>query len=250
MSTHSDNAQLEHQPKVEVRRSASRARTRLPWLDSYHSFNFGRHYDPTNLPHGLLIVSNDDMVAAGGGFDTHHHSDMEIVTWVLSGALEHTDSTGTAGVIRPGLVQRMSAGTGIAHSEKNHSEIDPVHFVQMWVVPDRQGLAPRYEQFDLTDQLSDGGFVLAASGRDQGAPVTLNQLAASMWVGRLGQYETATLPAAAFVHVFLATGTASINNGEHLAAGDAVRLTNTSGTITTMSPAEIIVWEFHDALSS
>ena len=130
-------------PTVDVRRAADRYRTRIPWLDSHHSFSFGPHYDPANTHHGLLLVNNDDVVAPGTGFDTHPHRDMEIVTWVLGGSLVHQDSTGHAGVIYPGLAQRMSAGTGILHSEKNDSwrlggdrHVDPVHFVQMWVVPE------------------------------------------------------------------------------------------------------------------
>ena len=134
------------EPIVDVRRAADRYRTRIPWLDSHHSFSFGPHYDPANTHHGLLLVNNDDVVAPGTGFDTHPHRDMEIVTWVLRGSLVHQDSTGHAGVIYPGLAQRMSAGTGILHSEKNDSwrlqgdrHVDPVHFVQMWVVPDATG---------------------------------------------------------------------------------------------------------------
>ena len=117
---------------VDVRRAAERFPTDLGWLDSKHSFSFGGHFDPDNVGHGLLIVSNDDVVAAGGGFGTHPHRDMEIVTWVLDGELEHRDSAGNEGVLYPGLAQRMSAGRGIFHSEMNHSQTEPVHFVQMW----------------------------------------------------------------------------------------------------------------------
>ena len=119
-----------------------RAVTTTPWLTSRHSFSFGDHYDPDNTHHGLLLVNNDDIVAPGTGFDTHPHRDMEIVTWVLQGELAHHDSIGNRGVIYPGLAQRMSAGSGILHSEKNDSPTEPVHFVQMWVVPDEAGIAP------------------------------------------------------------------------------------------------------------
>ena len=138
-------------PTVDVRRAAERFTTTTGWLDSQHSFSFGRHYDPSNTGHGLLLVNNDDVVLAGTGFDTHPHQDMEIVTWVMRGSLVHQDSTGHAGVIYPGLAQRMSAGTGILHSEKNDSwrldparaeHDEPVHFVQMWVVPDEAGATP------------------------------------------------------------------------------------------------------------
>ena len=142
---------IELTPETDVRRAATRDATKIGWLDSKHSFSFGPHYDPANTHHGLLLVNNDDIVAPGTGFETHPHRDMEIVTWVLQGSLVHQDSTGHYGVIYPGLAQRMSAGTGILHSEKNdswrlareHAEHhDPVHFVQMWVVPDEGGISP------------------------------------------------------------------------------------------------------------
>src|SRR5215813_7784711 len=130
---------------VDIRRAATRDHTQLSWLDSWHSFSFGSHYDPDNTHHGLLLVSNDDRVRAGTGFSTHPHRDMEIVTWVLDGSLEHKDSEGNHGVIYPGLAQRMSAGTGIWHSEMNPSTAE-VHFVQMWVLPDTESIEPGYQQ--------------------------------------------------------------------------------------------------------
>src|SRR5919199_3131234 len=141
-------------PKTAVRRAADRFSTRTSWLDSKHSFSFGGHYDAANTHHGLLLVNNDDVVDPGTGFETHPHQDMEIVTWVLQGSLVHQDSTGHSGVIYPGLAQRMSAGRGILHSEKNDAwRVDPdratdqpVHFVQMWVLPDSSGARPGYEQ--------------------------------------------------------------------------------------------------------
>src|SRR5262245_58629577 len=150
-------------PEIDVQRAGTRFRTELPWLDSEHSFSFGRHYDARNTHHGLLLVSNDDVVAPGTGFETHPHQDMEIVTWVLRGSLVHQDSTGRNGVIYPGLAQRMSAGTGILHSEKNDSwrlggepHTEPVHFVQMWVVPDVARVTPGYEQLEIEDELLAG----------------------------------------------------------------------------------------------
>ncbi len=130
-----------------------RAVTTTSWLTSRHSFSFGDHYDPDNTHHGLLLVNNDDIVAPGTGFDTHPHRDMEIVTWVLQGELAHQDSTGNRGVIYPGLAQRMSAGSGILHSEKNDSPTEPVHFVQMWVVPDETGISPSYQQHEIDEEL-------------------------------------------------------------------------------------------------
>ena len=128
---------------IAVQRASDRFHTDIDWLDSKHSFNFGSHYREGDGGHGLLLVNNDDRVAAGGGFGTHGHRDMEIVTWVLSGTLEHHDSEGNKGVLYPGLAQRMSAGRGIRHSEMNASDTEPVHFVQMWVLPDTSGSRSR-----------------------------------------------------------------------------------------------------------
>ncbi|MDT7734163.1 MAG: quercetin 2,3-dioxygenase, partial [Mycobacterium sp.] len=133
-------------PTVAIRRAADRAVTTTSWLNSRHSFSFGDHYDPGNTHHGVLLVSNDDIVAPAGGFGTHPHRDMEIVTWVLDGSLAHRDSAGNSGVIYPGLAQRMSAGSGISHSEHNASATEPVRFVQMWVQPDVAGIEPGYQQ--------------------------------------------------------------------------------------------------------
>ena len=129
---------------IDIRRADERFTTKLDWLDSKHSFSFGPHFDPANTHHGLLLVNNDDVVKGGAGFGTHPHRDMEIVTWVLSGELEHHDSAGNHGVIYPGLAQRMSAGTGIDHSEHNHNADLDVHFLQMWGRPDAEGVTPGY----------------------------------------------------------------------------------------------------------
>jgi redox-sensitive bicupin YhaK (pirin superfamily) len=141
---------------VEIRRAADRAVTTTSWLQSRHSFSFGDHYDPANTHHGVLLVSNDDVLAPAAGFDTHPHRDMEIVTWVLEGSLAHRDSAGNSGVIYPGLAQRMSAGAGITHSEKNASDTEPVRFVQMWVPPDESGVEPGYQQQAVEDDQLEG----------------------------------------------------------------------------------------------
>ena len=162
-------------PTIDIRRSADRFHTRAGWLDSKHSFSFSRHYAADNTHHGQLLVLNDDRVAGGTGFDTHPHRDMEIVTWVLEGELEHADSEGNRGIIRPGLAQRMSAGRGIRHSEKNASATDEVHLIQMWVVPDTEGVDPGYEQRDIADQLAAGGLVPVASGQGHDGAVVIHQ---------------------------------------------------------------------------
>lgn len=232
---------------VDIRRSKDRFSTDLGWLKAQHSFSFGHHHDPQNIGHGLLIVSNDDWIAPGAGFDTHPHADMEIVTWVLEGALRHQDSGGNEGFIVPGLAQRMSAGSGIRHSEVNHSATERVHAVQMWVVPDQMGVDPTYEQIDVSDLLKAGGLVPVASGRGHHGTVTIHQRDAVMWVGRLTPNETVAVPDAPFVHLYVAKGTALLD-GQQLNEGDAARLTHGgSPALTSVGDSEVIIWETHGA---
>ncbi len=228
---------------IDIRLADERFHTDAGWLDSRHSFSFGPHHDPANIGHGLLIVSNDDRVAPGAGFGTHGHRDMEIVTWVLDGELAHRDSAGNDGVLYPGLAQRMSAGTGIMHSEMNNSAEHPVHFVQMWVVPDTTGVEPGYEQLDVNDALSEGGLVTVASGRGDAGAIHLHQRDAAMHVARMSAGDTVDLPHAPFVHLYVARGEIELGD-QLLGAGDAARLTD-AGTpsIVAQTEAEVIVWE-------
>lgn len=228
---------------IDLRPAATRFHTRIGWLDSWHSFSFGHHHDPANVGHGLLLVSNDDRVAPGQGFGTHPHRDMEIVTWVLEGALAHEDSAGHSGVITPGVAQRMSAGTGILHSEMNASPDEEVHFVQMWVRPDRLGIDPGYEQVDISDRLDAGGLVPVASGQGHEGAVRLQQAGAVLWAARLTDDEAVTVPAARHVHVFVAQGAARL--ADHaLTEGDAARLTDEPGhhLVATTADTEVLVW--------
>jgi redox-sensitive bicupin YhaK (pirin superfamily) len=246
---------------AEVHRASDRAATKLAWLDSKHSFSFGPHYDPANTHHGLLLVNNDDIVDPGTGFETHPHRDMEIVTWVLRGSLVHQDSTGHAGVIYPGLAQRMSAGTGILHSEKNDSwrlagerHADPVHFVQMWVVPDGSSRVPGYEQLEIADDLLQGALVPVASGmaehRDEAA-IRIGNRDAALHASRLPAGTSVQLPEAAFGHLFVAAGQVRVEAVGDLSAGDAVRFTGTGGQrVTARGDAEILLWEMRSDLSS
>jgi redox-sensitive bicupin YhaK (pirin superfamily) len=228
---------------VDIRPAGTRFHTQLDWLDSWHSFSFGPHHDPQNTGHGLLVVNNDDVVRAGGGFGTHGHQNMEIVTWVLRGELAHRDSTGTDGIIYPGLAQRMSAGHGIRHSEMNASATADVHLVQMWVLPDTEGIEPGYEQRDLNDALSDGGLVVVASGQGHEGAVSIHQRDAALSVGRLRADETVAIPDARHVHVFVAIGDANLD-GAALATGDAARLTHAGTPSLTAGTdgAEVLVW--------
>jgi quercetin 2,3-dioxygenase len=231
---------------IAIRRAAERFHTRIGWLDSHHSFSFSNHYDPANTHHGLLLVSNDDTVRAGTGFRTHPHQDMEIVTWVLDGELEHKDSEGHTGIIYPGLAQRMSAGTGIWHSEMNPRQDRDVHFVQMWVPPDTERIRPGYEQLDINTELDKGGLVPIASGRGHAAAIAIRQRGAVLWGGRLRPGETVCVPDAPFVHVFVARGAATLEGTGPLATGDAARLTGAGARALTADPAdgaEVLIWE-------
>jgi quercetin 2,3-dioxygenase len=245
-------------PRIDVRRAAERDATRLPWLDSHHSFSFGQHYDPDNTHHGVLLVNNDDVVSPGTGFDTHPHRDMEIVTWVLRGSLVHQDSTGHSGVIYPGLAQRMSAGTGILHSEKNDSwrlagdrHSDPVHFVQMWVVPDEAGIAPGYAQREIDADLLSGALVPVASGMHDDAAIRIANRYAALHAARLEQGQSVPLPDAPWLHLFVARGSVELEGAGALAEGDAVRFTATGGQrVTATGPAEILVWEMRATVAA
>ncbi len=242
---------------VDVRRAGDRSKTRLSWLDSKHSFSFSSHWDPSNTHHGLLLVNNDDIVLPGRGFETHPHRDMEIVTWVLQGSLVHQDSEGNRGVIYPGLAQRMSAGTGILHSEKNDAwrlsgaipHEEPVRFIQMWVLPDEQAIEPGYEQLDIADERLRGGLVTVASGMPKHADETaihIKNRFAALHAGRLELGNAVTIPDAPFVHVFVARGSVELEDAGTLAEGDAARLTEAGGRrLAATDDAEVLVWEMH-----
>jgi redox-sensitive bicupin YhaK (pirin superfamily) len=247
--------------EVDIRRSDQRFKTNIAWLDSKHSFSFGGHYDPKNTHHGLLLVNNDDIVSPGTGFETHPHRDMEIVTWVMQGSLVHQDSTGHSGVIYPGLAQRMSAGRGIMHSEKNDSwrlagpeHRDPVHFVQMWVVPDEGGITPGYEQLEIADELLTGALVPVASGmekHDGASAIRIKNKYAALHAARLSPGQSVELPDAPYLHLFVPRGSVVLEGAGELTAGDAVRFTATGGQrVTAVEPAEILVWEMHASVAA
>ena len=232
---------------IDIRRAGDRFVTSSDWLDSRHSFSFGPHYDPANVGFGFLLAHNDETVAPGTGFETHPHQDLEIVTWVLRGALAHRDSEGNSGVVYPGLAQRMTAGSGIQHSEWNDAG-DPVHYVQMWVRPDRFDLPPSYQQAEI--DLSTGELIPIASGLPQhasSAAIRINQHSAGMSVARLAPGQAVGLPAAPYVHLFIAQGTATLEGAGELGTADAVRLTDDDGPRLTAGPvgAELLVWEMY-----
>ncbi len=242
-------------PGIDIRRADERFATKISWLDSKHSFSFGHHHDAANTHHGVLLVNNDDVVKPGTGFETHPHQDMEIVTWVLRGALVHQDSEGHNGVIYPGLAQRMSAGTGILHSEKNDRVPDrsePVHFVQMWVVPDEPGIAPGYEQLEIGDELLRGGLVAVASGMDRHeTAIRIKNKYAALHAARLEPGQSVELPEAPFLHLFVPRGEVTLEGAGDLREGDAVRLTATGGQrLTATTAAEVLVWEMHATIAA
>ena len=238
-------------PSIQIHRSNERMATKIDWLDSRHSFSFGNQYDPENTHFGLLLVSNDDVIKPETGFSTHPHRDMEIVTWVIEGELEHKDSQGNSGLIHPGLAQRMSAGTGILHSEINATSASDVHLVQMWVVPDTEKIRPGYEELDINSELAKGGLVALASGRGHDAAISIRQDGAVLWVARLNPGEVVKVPDAPFAHVYVAKGDIDLEAAGQLAAGDAARVTLGGSLKATAGPAgaEVLIWEMHKQLT-
>ena len=228
---------------IDIRRADERGHTRLAWLDSRHTFSFGDYYDPAHMGFRALRVINDDRIAPGAGFGTHPHRDMEILTYVLDGAVQHRDSLGTGSQIWPGEVQRMSAGTGIRHSEFNTSAEHPLHLLQIWILPAADGLEPSYEQRALPAGVS-GGLALIASPDGRDGSVTVHQDVA-VYAAQLSRGDRVehTLARNRHAWVHLARGTASAN-GQRLQAGDAAALSGeTQLTLAADGPAEVLVFD-------
>ncbi len=228
---------------IEIRRAGDRGRTQWDWLDSRHTFSFGEYHDPRQMGFGPLRVLNDDRVRPDAGFGTHGHRDMEILSYVLEGALEHKDSSGGGGVIRPGEIQFMRAGSGVTHSEANHSKTDPVHFLQIWILPDKHGLKPAYGQRDFDRGRARGSFLLLASqdGRENSLQLAQD---ANVWMTEIGADENRELPLPegrrAWVHV--ARGSTSFN-GTELGEGDGAGVTEERILRFRGGPAEILVFD-------
>lgn len=228
---------------MRIRRSVERGGTSLEWLDSRHSFSFGEYYDPRHVGFGPLRVINEDIVAPRRGFATHGHRDMEIVTYVLSGALEHRDSLGSGSVIRPGEIQRMSAGTGIRHSEINPSDTDPVHLLQIWILPEAEGIRPSYEQTAVSDEVLRDRLGLVASRTGRNGSLTIhadvNLFAARLSSGALVEH----LPAKGRgIWVQIARGVVTLN-GERLIQGDGVALGTEALRVEAFEEAEVLVFD-------
>jgi quercetin 2,3-dioxygenase len=229
---------------ITARKSADRGRTKIDWLDSRHTFSFGDYHDPKNMGFRTLRVINEDRVRPGAGFPTHPHRDMEIVTYILEGALEHKDSLGTGSVIRPGEAQRMSAGTGITHSEFNHSKTEPVHFLQIWIMPSATGIAPGYEQKTIDDAKAHTGFAPVGSpeGRDQSVKIHQD---ATLSVAKLerGQTVATNIKKGRHGWIQVARGAVTVNDTA-LAEGDGAAISDEEKvTIVANSPAEVLFFD-------
>jgi quercetin 2,3-dioxygenase len=231
---------------IKIRRHSERGHTNLGWLDSYHTFSFGDYLDPDHMGFHKLRVINEDTVKGGGGFGSHPHRDMEIVTYVLEGSLEHKDSIGNGSVIRKGDVQRMSAGTGIMHSEYNHSESEPVHFLQIWILPREKGIKPSYEQRSVDAKSVKGKLGLIATGNigKKVDALHLNQ-EVDIYMSSLEMGQQVKHTTEADHHLWVqATRGSLILNGKNLEQGDGASISNEQGVeISTNDSAELLLFD-------
>ena len=233
---------------IRVVKSSERHHENFGWLDTYWHFSFDTYHDPENTHWGALRVFNDDVVEAGGGFGMHPHRDMEIITYVLSGALEHKDSMGNRGVVHPGEVQVMSAGSGITHSEFNHSKTDPVHLMQLWIFPRTRGQKPRWAQRQFTPEDRAGKLLRVVSGAESNGTLTIDQ-DAEVFVSALkaGEEVTHTSRAGRKAYLFVISGGAEVN-GLKLARGDQARIADEAELkIKATENAELILLDLPES---
>lgn len=229
---------------ITIRASEDRGNADFGWLKSKHSFSFGSYFDPDHVGFGPLRVINEDRVKPGAGFDTHGHRDMEILSYVLDGALEHKDNTGTGSVIRRGEIQRMTAGSGILHSEYNHSREEPVHFLQIWIQPDRQGLEPGYEQKAFSNEAISNGLTLVAGPQGGDNVVKIHQ-DARLYVSQIdaGKSVDFNLSDDRSIWIQLAAGEITVN-GQRMEAGDGAAITDEQKLeIAASSNAELLLFD-------
>ncbi len=229
---------------LQIRHSEERGAANHGWLNSHHSFSFGSYHDPKHMGFGPLLVINEDRVTPGQGFGTHGHRDMEIISYVLDGALEHKDSMGTGSVLHYGDVQRMSAGNGVRHSEFNHSTTDGLHFLQIWIQPNVTGIPPSYEEKHFSPESKRGKLRLIASGDGRQGSVLIHQDAA-IYASILQEGEQAehALDEGRLAYVHLIRGSLVVN-GTPLKAGDALKLTQEAAvTLTQAEDAEVLVFD-------
>ena len=229
---------------ITIRKSEERGHFSHGWLDTFHTFSFDQYYDPAHVHWRSLRVINEDRVAPGRGFPTHSHSDMEIITYILSGALEHRDSMGSGSVIRPGDVQRMSAGTGVSHSEFNPSDSQSVHLLQIWILPESRGLAPSYEEKSFSEDERRGRLRLVASADGREGSVTIQQ-DARLYATLLdaGASVEHTLGANRYAWLQVARGPVKLNEFD-LQQGDGAAISNeTDLRIVAQEAAEILLFD-------
>jgi hypothetical protein len=229
---------------IEIRKANDRGHFNFGWLDTYHTFSFGDYYDPSFMGFRSLRVINEDFVHAGRGFPTHSHRDMEIITDVLEGALEHRDSMGNGSVIRPGDVQRMTAGTGVSHSESNPSKEEAVHLLQIWIVPEQRALKPSYEEKFFGDEKKQDGMRLIASADGRDGSVTVHQdVRVYSAVLDTGKQVNHQLAPGRHAWIQVARGAVAVN-GESLDQGDGAAISGESTlAIQARQPAEIVLFD-------
>src|SRR5579863_1339571 len=230
---------------MNIRRAKERGHAQHGWLDSYHSFSFANYYDPRWQGYRTLRVLNDDLVMPGMGFGTHPHRDMEIITYILSGAVEHKDSMGNGRVIRPGEVQYMSAGSGVRHSEFNPSPSEAAHFLQIWIMPDAKGVTPRYAEKSLRDAAT-GKFNLVTSKTGRDGSIAIHQ-DADLWLAKLdpGQNLRHSLTAGRHAWMHVVEGEVKIN-GNTLSGGDAVAVNEPSELkLTATKPSQVLLFDLN-----
>jgi len=229
---------------ITIRKSSQRGHANHGWLDTYHTFSFANYYDPDNMGFRDLRVINEDWVDGGRGFGTHPHRDMEIITYVLEGALEHRDSMGNGSVMRPGDVQRMSAGTGVAHSEFNASETEKVHLLQIWILPEQRGIEPSYEQKHFPDDEKRGLLRLIASRDGRDGAVRINQQA-ELYAAILDPGQSATFELRSGRHAWVQAVRGAVEvNGIRLEAGDGAAVSDESLLeLTGRESAELLLFD-------
>ncbi len=229
---------------IQVRKSEDRGQANLGWLDTKYTFSFNTYYDPEHISFRSLRVINDDIIAGGGGFGMHPHKDMEILTWVLDGALEHKDTTGGGGVVLPGDIQYMSAGKGIAHSEFNHSKADPLRLLQVWIIPERKNLEPGYGQRTFAPEQLSGRLaeIAAPDPKEGGAPIGQD---AHVYVARLKAGESVSHELAEGRHAWLQVAKGSVElNGTPLREGDGAAITGEKALmIASTASSEVMLFD-------
>jgi quercetin 2,3-dioxygenase len=229
-----------------IRPGAARGHFDHGWLDTYHTFSFASYHDPQHMGFRSLRVINEDRVKPGEGFGTHAHRDMEILTWVLEGALEHKDSMGNGSIIRPGDIQRMSAGTGVTHSEFNPSRDEPVHLLQIWLLPRQRGLSPSYEEKRFLPETRRGGLRLIAAHDGRAGAVTIHQ-DADLWTALLEPGESGRHILEAGRHAWLHVAAGAISaNGMALRAGDGAAISDEKVVeVTAKDRSEILLFDLN-----